>query len=474
MKLYKLFFIPLFALCIGCNDSKKQTLASEGESEGKPEMSVDYSTELVMDAITPNPGIKYKEVRKNDSSAPPVILNLEQKSEEKEIKLSEYYTSVKYVKLKHPYSNQGKAFLGNSNGRITYEQGSTSWRGLNSSVYLTPEYIIAGDAYFGYHCFDKEGNFIYTISVTNMLPEFDQRSNTLSFERDNSRKTIYSVFVLGDNCVIHSSQDGNTRLDFHNIPSKKTYLSRPSCGGRVMLINPETFVSLYYHLEAPVAYPFLHSFEMKGDTLCRFISHNPVIENPNRKAFTNPDHGVSYYYNNTLTIRQAYNDTVYRMSAPNELTPAYILNFGKKKADLWTALYGDKSNILLPYHWLETEHFAFIIHSQNYDCPNNRNNNTIKFFYSYFDKKNNRLHSIPSTSYPEDFFLPNDMENGIPLLADNAYSDGKSLYIGHTKLQLENILKHKTFSSLPSEQQDKVRSLHEDMEDGDLLVMILE
>jgi hypothetical protein len=307
------------------------------------------------------------------------------------------------------------------------------------------------------------------------LPDFNRKTSLLSFEQDNSMKMIHSFSVLGDNCLIYSVKDGKPRLDFHNIPSRKTYLSRPFYGGRTMLINPETFISYQYYNMATETRPFLYAYEMKGDTLCRFMNRNPLIApNPDRRSYTNPDAGSLYYYDNRITMRQSYSDTVYRMTAPNELTAAYVLDFGSKRADINTALFGDKSDRLIPNNWLETARFIFIIHTRNYDCPANRSNKSVTFYYSCFDKRDGKLYSLPSTAFPENFFLPNDVEGGLPLIMDNARSGEGKLYIGYTKLQLTAILNHQNFASLPAAQQEKTRAACESLNEGEMLVMILE
>ena len=470
-----IYIILLASVIVGCRGSKKQVLGSKEEVNAENlATKTSYETSLVMDTVIPNPGIKYKEVRKINPSSPPVKLNLIAKLEEKELRLSDYYSSVKYVKLKHPFAEQEKSFLGNSKISIQQEiRGSISMSRVNSFVFLTSKNIIAGDGYFGYHCYDLDGNFIYTITAMDELPEYKKNNNEVFMKENSLAKRIYSFSVLDDNCLIYTAKNRKVFLDFHNTTEKKTYLSRPYYGGMPMLISPEIFVSFQYYLYATVPLPMMFSYEIKGDTLCSFINYNTLVK-PKRSPYSSAEGGNYYYYNNALSFRQAYNDTIYRFTSPSELTAVYILDLGSQRIDINTGLFEERTGKMIHNEWLETEKFAFIVHTENYDSPNNRKNNSVKFFYSFYDKKEQKLYRIPYSSYPEDFILSNEIEGGMPLSTGQAQVNGEKLYSGYTKAQLEGMTKNKNFASLPFEQQEKVKSWINELSEGEMLLMILE
>lgn len=461
----------------GCGGgSKKQSLAPEKPEEEIEEAGSVTNAELVLDTIIPKPGIKYKELRTINSSKPPVVLNLSKNDyEEKDIDLADYYSKVKFVKLKHPLSPEKGGFLGEARYSITYDRGAMSGSGLSSSIYLSEKNIIAGDTYFGFHCYDMEGKFLYTIDKMNVSPFFDKRNNEVKLNlEDRGMKMLYGISVLKDYCTSLSIEKGKATLDFYNISSGKKYLSRPYVGPtQLFLLTPEVYAAYYYPILSETRRPIMLSFDIKGDTLCRFMNYNPLIE-PKKKAYTNPDRGNFYYHNDQLTLRQGYNDTVYRLVSPLKLEPVYILNFGKQKLDIETALYGNKSEKLIPYTWLEAKDFIFLIYTQNNDTHNNRKAGTVKFNYRLYDKKENKLYTLGSQSLPEDFMLKNSIEGAIPLSGNNAHSTTDKLYAGYTKSQLENIINQPVFSGLSQSQQDKIKALHTDLAEGELLVMILE
>jgi hypothetical protein len=474
MKRYKISVLILAALCTGCSgNSKKQTLAPATESDTtKLTVNLKYETEIVMDTVIPRPGVRYTEVRKINPSAPPVRLNMAQDAEKKELKLTDYYSKVKYVKLKHPFAGQNRHFLDNTQCEILFEDGGGSLiTGAYSSVYLTADNIVAGDYIFGYHCYDREGNFIYTIAVMDDPPEYSRK---ISVQITPGKKFLRNISLLDDNCMIFTAQGRyKIRMDLHNITARKTYLSRPWPGNRTMFITPDSYLTYRYNVLAREPEPFMYTFDIKGDTLCRFMNHNPLAA-PARSAYTNPDDGSLYHYNNVPTVRQPYNDTVYRMTSPGELTAAYVFDFGERRLDMNTALFGDKSDRLIPNEWIETDRFVFIIHTENYDCPNNRNNNSVKFFYSYYDKNDGKLYRIPFNGLPNGFILSNEIDGGMPVLFGNMQVYGGIIYTRYTKSLLDAILKHKNFSSLPVAQQEKTRAMYDDLQEDEMLVMILE
>jgi hypothetical protein len=213
--------------------------------------------------------------------------------------------------------------------------------------------------------------------------------------------------------------------------------------------------------------------DYKGDTLSVFRNYNPFPE-PKKSGYTNPDKAFIYYLDNKLNIRQPYNDTIYRVVSEQKLQPAYVMNFGKQRLDIQTALYGNKAGKLIPYTWLEAKDFVLITYTENYDCPNNRNNGSVKFYYSYYDKKDGRLYQLPSGGFPEEYLIKNSIEGAIPVIGDLAKTDSKSLSVAYTKAQLGNIIKSKNFKSLSQEQQSNLQSQYDGLSQQEMLVMILE
>ncbi len=468
-KIYVLIGIACL-LSFSCKE-KKQTLGDRKEDTVKLEER--YATEETLDTIIPHAGIKFKESRRADPQHPPVVIDLQTEAEKNELDVNRFYTKAGYVKLKHPLAEKGIGFLGNARFEYSYEGGGmSSGRGFNSSVFLSGDKIVAGDSFFGYHCYDRQGNYSYTIVAKRDLPRYDRNNNRVFITWNAATDQIYSFSMLEDNCLTVKLMDGQALFHFHNIALRKNYLTRPASFGLPMLLSPDTYVGFMYNAYIPHRYSMMHSFDIKGDTLCRFMNYNS-LPTSDKGMGTNPETSDFYYYNDRLTMRQAYNDTIYRVSV-NRLTPAFIFNTGSKKPDVQTALRGNKEGKIFINTILETDDFLFTIHTENYDSPNNRKNGSVKFFYSYYDKKSQKRYSIPSAVFPEVFTLKNSVPGAIPVLAENMRVYQDKLYVSYTKIRLKEMIDSPGFASFPATQQEKLKELYDDLADSELLIMILQ
>lgn len=470
-----LLLLFLASMIISCGGGKKQGLEDKPKAESEENnLNQVYESEEVMDTVIPNKGVKYKGMRKVDAANLPVKLNLAGTGkEDKTFDVADFYSKARYVKLKHPLPSEEGGFLGDASVSILFERGAHMMGGMNSNIFLSKDKIIAGDDFFGYHCYDKDGKFEAVIVSRETLPNYNKQKNELTLDFSKSSESIMSFSVLDDNCFYYIVKNNKPRMYFHNLTSKKNYLERPGWYGRANLYSPTTVASYTYNPGNPNPAPTFMMFDYKGDTLSVFMNHNPLIT-PQKKSNTNPDGQFVYYYDNQLSMRQAYNDTVYRVVSEKELKPIYVMDFGNRRLDPETGFYGDKTNKLIPNEWVEASDFVFIIYTENYDCPNNRNNHTVKFNYNVYDKKSKTLYNIPSDKFPEEFLIHNSIEGGIPLIGSKLKANGEQLYVGYTKPQLESIINHSDFSSLPQSQQDKLKSLNEDLGGQEMLVMILE
>ena len=220
---------------------------------------------------------------------------------------------------------------------------------------------------------------------------------------------------------------------------------------------------------------FLFTFDMKGDTLCRFPNYNPIPV-IGGSAYNSPPSPDIYYYNKQLTIRQTLNDTVYRIVSPNRLLPAYVLNFGAYGADVQTYFRGNLSEKLLPDTWKETDRYILCVYTKERDTSSNRENGSVKFFYSYYDKKSRQFyHFSEGTSIPlNQFFMDNPIPDALPFIWSYARVEDNQLRVFYTKKRLENIIKNKEFASLSPEQQNKLKTIQSDLDESEVLIMILE
>jgi hypothetical protein len=479
--IYSLFTCVLvFVLCQACNpNAKKQRLEStdaetNAGATGNIESSLLQST-TTLDTIIPNPGVKYRESRKINPDQPPVTLDFTGTMEAKELDIAHYFSVARYIKLKYPYPDKG-CFLSDANISVMFGEGGSFAYGYNSSVKFTSQNIVAGDPYMGYHCYDLSGNFLYTVAAKDKFPDYDKTNNRIEMQYDSAEKQILSISAFKNILMISLATGSKKQLSFVDLTANKTYLTRPEYGGRrerKFLLSGDRYVDYLYAPLDTIDRPFLTAFDIQGDTLCNFYNYNPKPV-PKHSASTNPDRGAFYYYDDRFTFRQAYNDTVYRMKSISELEPAYILHFGKHKLDIQTALYGDKTGKLIPYLWKENNRLIVFVYTENYDCPRCRESQTVHFYYAFYDKQEKRLYHIPVNVFPEDYWISSSIENAIPFTSENMQFQLSALYVSYTKAQLGKMLKHKNFSAIPAIRQTKMKELHDELDDSELVVMILE
>jgi hypothetical protein len=272
-------------------------------------------------------------------------------------------------------------------------------------------------------------------------------------------------------------------LCLYDLTQRKRLISRPfevsnlfSASRSALILDNNSMASYVYNVADTVLGNFLFTFDLKGDTLCRFPNYNPLPKMEKNATYRSPPPPDIYNYGNLLTIRQSMNDTVYRLLPPNRLVPAYVLNFGTYRTDVQTFFKGDLSEKLLPSTLEETDRFVLFVYTQNRDIPNNRKAGSVKFFYSYYDKKTRQLyHFSEGTTVPEDdFFLENSIPDALPFILSSADIADNQLRVCYSKRRLADMIKNKGFASLPPEQQNKLKTLQNDLDDSEVLIMILE
>ena len=458
-------------LFLGCgNKGKVETLP---EADIEKETANLYDSEIILDTIAPPEGIRYQEVRSVIASQPPQKINLNQKHAEKKIDMADYYSTATFLTLQHPKAEEGVGFLADASIMISIGSWMYGDRGYSSSVELTEDRIIAGDRIWGLHAYNKSGKFEQTIIQPESKAGYDERKNMISMTVNAGEMYVGNFIVADENCLLITIRDKKQQLELYNLASQKVYLKRPVNSDFVTLLNPTTLVSYNYNVLSMEQEPFMHSYDIKGDPLCRFMNYNPLPASK-PKTYTNPQSPKIYYNNDVLTVWQPYNDTIFRMTSAKDLVPVYTINLGDRKLDLETALYGKKDGKLIPGTWLETEGFIYISCADGHDTPRNRDNNTVKFQYTVYDKKNKQTYSLPDTCIPEEVLLNNSITGGLPLFASKTKCYKDKLYTSYSKRSLEQLIKSSSFASLPTEQQEKIKQLKNDLSETDLLIMIIQ
>ena len=485
----KFFIIPFILIFLNVSScgrnrrpglSDKELFAQNNVEKLQPsEPEPDFSD---METYVVPSGIKYKGSRAVDPANPPVVLNIANRNLNiRKFNLGDYYTKVRYINLKHPMS-ASKGFFNLDAIGVQFADGgvnNTRLQRLNfkysSQFQFTNDCIIAGDMWYGLHCYDNEGNFLNTIETNDYYKEYKTYAsrNFISFAVSELKGFYGRINVNGNYCLYNVMENNKGMLCLYDLKLKERILTRPFEESHFLLDN-KTMASYTYE---PVLLPenFLYTFDIKGDTLCRFRSYQPVPEIRGGSYFSPPSPDI-YYSGNRLTIRQVFNDTVFRVVSPDRLLPAYVLNFGTYQADIPTFFRGNISEKLLPVIWKEADRYILFTYTQNRNSLNNRREGSVKFFYSYYDKNSRQFYhfSEGTTVSDDEFLLDNSVPDALPVLLKYVDIEDNQLRVVYSKKRLEEIINNKEFASFSPELQNKLKALQNELDDSEVMIMILE
>lgn len=459
---------------LACGGGKKQTLEAEKKPDEKG-ATIEIPSQLVADTVRPKADIKYQEIRRVDAANPPINLDLDKVQERKAIDMADYYSSVKYVMIDFPHKSEFPCFLGDALYSIRRENMAWSGSGLNSEALLAKGSIIAGDQYLGYYQYDENGKYVSDVIKPASFPTFNETQNKIEIERDESSEYITgNAQTYGDVFTFSQVKDKRSYINYYSISQKGIYYLSAMWFGVPTPINENEVMVHHYNPADTKQMPIILSHTIKNEMLCQFKNYNPLFEKGINGAYTNPESADMFYFEGKLNFRQAYNDTVYCFKSSHELNPRYVLNYRKNKPSIETALLGDKTGKYFIYTIKETKDFLYILHTSNYDCPNNRNNGSVKFFHMIYEKKNKKLYQIADNVFPEDLIVKNSIQDGIPVNLYKLKTFDKKMYMSYTKSQLKKMIDSKEFAKHDQGQQEKIKSLYENLAEGGLLVSIFE
>jgi hypothetical protein len=192
------------------------------------------------------------------------------------------------------------------------------------------------------------------------------------------------------------------------------------------------------------------------------------------------DDGVQYENLGLLHIRPEYNDTVFRVMPPDRLYPVYVLNLGGYKVAKQQGVDPDfdLTGKIIPEEWAETGSYIFMTFTKdNYDCPNNRKDKSVKIYHALYSKLNRQLTVIKGDPYeysPE--ILRNDIDGGLPVWP-SSYMIGNhgEIMISLKGKDLKDRIKSEHFkvSDAPAVKKCELEKLAGSVSDsGDILMII--
>ena len=454
------------------NDAERTTLEKE-PAESKRE---------------PTGSFRKQEIRSVDTQRPPVKIDIMGTVNNiRKLKLSDVASSIRYVKLQTPPDTS-----------LLYDH--FYYRpDLDSKVRSDGDQIIF-QGIFGLTRFNMQGEYQETIWKNKIGIRFYGK-NMVSYGVKDFFGVPFHIPV--------SLSNGNLYFPFHNGPSgngqvmkykpgtnkKLTIQAQPEIPGRSIIpgdtllntnqfsedqfsciygIVPESWAGINDKWQAGKSGSLLVTYNNIGDTICQFTDYDRIV-NYSYGEGRNAVELKSYYYSGLLTIKQEYNDTVFRLIPPERLLPVYILDFGKYKFSFIDGLNPnfDLSDKFMLNSICETDSFLFIRYTQNYDCPLTRKKLKVKFYNTLFDKKEGKLYHQPGfTLLPEG--LENDLDGGMPFWPEFITPQGEMMKLVSGK-GFKDYFNSDEFkkASVLEEKRQKLISMASGLRPTDMIVVIV-
>jgi hypothetical protein len=220
-------------------------------------------------------------------------------------------------------------------------------------------------------------------------------------------------------------------------------------------------------------------FNKQGDTLSQFTRREKLV-NYTKNLMRGTDGGSQYEENGSLYMRPAFNDTVFRITPPNRMTPVYVVNLGSYKVSKQQGVDPgfNLTGKIIPEDWAENRKYIFMTFTRDdYDCPNTRKNKSVKIYHALYSKQTANLTIIngdPFNYSPE--ILENNIDGGIPVWP-KFYMVGKSgeILVALKGKEIKDRIKMKEFhqSAAPEQKKKELTKLAESVSETEDILMII-
>jgi hypothetical protein len=488
-----LIFLMLL-IVISCRQNRLKTnekeLVKEILVQENAKKDVEKSTNEKESSETKNRSLgsfRKKEIRSVDMQRPPVKIDIMGTlNNTRKLKLSDVASSIRYVKLQTPpdtsllfdnffYRDELMSTIRSDSDQIIFQgifgltrfnmQGEyqeTIWKNKSGIKFYGNSVMFGGQDFFG---------------VLPSIPVSISNGNLYYFFQDGPK----------ENCQVMKYKTGmNINLSVKSrteMPGQSTILGDTLLNTHKIFLEsfnyifglaPGIWAGINQKWNAGRSGSLLVTYSDKGDTLCQFTDYDRIL-NFTHSTYRTPVELSNYNFEGLLTIKQEYNDTVFRLIPPDRLLPVYIFNWGKFKVNYLDGLNPDidLSNKFILTSIKETNGFLFIRYTQNYDCPNTRKKNTVKFFNAIFDKKEGKIYHQPGfTLQPEG--LENDLDGGMPFWPDFITPQGEMMKLVSGKI-LKDYVNSPGFkeAAISEKERQKQISMASGLKLTDMIVVIV-
>ncbi len=446
-----ILFLLVLEFCISCNSNRlktdeksltKQILTEEEQLAQEAELRAEREKQLA-DSIAKLPkGFRFQEDRRIDSNNPPVVIDFTKEIPVKKFNLGEIAKEIKYIRLSVP---------GDSLYFSPHMGGDVSFTDIN---------IILNNN-FGVHSFSPEGEFLETIAQSNVTNRVPDKQALFGYFDKESYKGVWGnhVSVAGDRIFYKVTDYPNEKvslLHYELKPEKQLQLpeikennsdgsffkGEQSATGKdgiysgtpglastqILGISSNFYAGVNSHLNASENGFMLATFNLNGDTLCKFTQFNKLEHPVTSSTIRSINSIISWNFKGAFLFKKSFNDTIFRLVPPNRLIPVYVFNFGTQNItdEEWYQTNQELKSKVLITNILENDKYLFLEY-RHYDAngkSENRKAIYTKSTHSLIQLPLEEKTITPSNSSPG--FAPparsskptvdfqNDIDNGLP------------------------------------------------------------
>lgn len=385
MKSFPFILIVLAAL-VSCGHNRmkinqkaltKQILTEEEQLAKEEAIRVEKEKQLA-DSLAKLPkGFRFKEDRKVDPNNPPVIIDFTSESPSREVKLSEIGQKITYVRLSVP------------NDSLYFSPG------MGGDVSFTRDNIILNNN-FGVHRFSRDGKYIEAIANSNIETRQNNKQAAFGyFEKENYRGVWVNHVSVAGNRIFYKFSDypnGKVSLLGYELKSdngtvnfkegqenkgdksftkgaiitsgKEAILSgTPGLSSTYIYgLSSDFYAGVNSHLDANRTGFMLATFNLKGDTLCKFTQFDKLETPITSNLIRSVNSIINWEYKGVFSFIKSFNDTIFRLVPPNRLIPVYVFKFGPHKItdEEWYQTNKELKNKFLITSVLENDKYLFV------------------------------------------------------------------------------------------------------------------
>ena len=452
------------------------------------------------------PGFRFKEDRSVDPSHPPVVIDIAGSLDNvKDFALSDVTSRITYIRMeKAPDSSfarvmRFKYYLMDSNivavnpsGIILYSRKgkyrSTVVKNESTGIEVSANRMtVTGDNTFigggttvwatGKNLFYKYRN---SLTGQSYIMKYDCSQLPVILSMGFDPEKPYKIRGMGEIAIDlnHGKRVGQQKGNANGMWSAGTdFIYRRLSS---MMLDRNTYVQ-------QLASPFdmgskyiMGIFNQQGDTLAAFTQFEK-LDHFSKAVMRGTDQGTQYENNGNLYIRNAFNDTVFRVLPPNRLLPVYVLKLDKYKLLKKEGLDPDfnLAGKIIPETWADTKNYIFLTFSKDsYDCPNTRTSKQLKQYYALFSKSTQKLFLVngdPGNYDPD--ILRNNLDGGMPVWP-SSYMIGNNgeILVSLKGKELKAHEKSASFSTstAPAARKSELLKLTQSVSDDEDILMIVE